>query len=352
MTRTIRRFCIVLLLALAAAPGGRAADAWAHITREENPKLPGNEIQFLGPAVGGGVWVGTLAGAAKAKNGDLIPLDDGKGGVFKKSVWWVLDSAGRTWVGHQQGLREGTAGAWKDALPGLTVAPVFEAGPGLLWALGKHPATDAVTLFEYRDKEWKPAEALAKKRITNLHQTRNGRLWVTFDGNGVLEAEPAAGLAKGVHHLEGLNVTTVFQDSRNQVWCGLWAGGLAVWDGTAWKRDLAKEKKSAILTLVEDAGGGLWAATSGSGLWRRPAGRAEWENDLAGEGGMSLLAATADGRVWVSSQAAGGLRYWNGTAWVASLDSPLPIRSLVETADGTLWAGGVLDGLYVLKKGK
>jgi hypothetical protein len=33
-----------------------------------------------------------------------------------------------------------------------------------------------------------------------------------------------------------------------------------------------------------------------------------------------------------------------------SLDSPLPIRALVEAADGSLWAGGTLDGLYVLRK--
>lgn len=337
---------------MAAASLGLAADSWTHITREENPKLPGNEIQFLGPAKDGGVWVGTLAGAVQVKGDRLMPLDDGKGGVFKKSVWWILETADRTWVGHQQGALEGRAGAWKERLPGYTVAPILEAGAGVFWALGKNAGTDAVTLFEYRGQEWKPVEALAKKRITNLYKMRNGRLWVTFEGNGVLEVDPAAGFDKAVHHLPGLNVTTVFQDSQNRVWCGLWANGLAVWDGTVWKRELPKEKKSAILAIAEDAKGGLWAATSASGLWRRPSGRTEWENDLADEGGISLLAATADGRVWVSSQTTGGLRFWNGTAWSVSLDSPLPIRSLVETADGALWAGGVLDGLYVRTPGK
>lgn len=348
----VKRLARLFVVCCVSASCGFAADPWTQLTKESNPKLPGNEIQFLGQARDGGVWAGTLAGAAQVKGTAVTPLGDGKGGVFGKSVWWVLETADRTWVGHQDGLLEGRGGAWKEALTGTVVAPVYETAPGVLWALGKNAGTDAVTLFECRDNRWKPVEALAKKRITNLYSLRNGRLWITLDGNGVLEVDPAAGIEKAVHHLQGLNVTAVVQDSKNQIWCGLWANGIAVWDGAAWKRELPKEKTSAILAIVEDSSGGLWAATSASGLWRRAAARAEWENDLANEGGISLLAATADGRVWVSSQAVGGLRYWSGTAWVVSLDSPLPIRALVQTADGALWAGGVLDGLYWLPKRK
>jgi ligand-binding sensor domain-containing protein len=348
----VKRLARLFFVCCVAASCGFAADPWTHLTKESNPKLSGNEIQFLGAARAGGVWAGTLAGAVQVKGTDITPLGDGKGGVFDKSVWWVLETAERTWVGHQDGVLEGRGGAWKDSLTGYVVAPIYETVPGVFWALGKNAGTDVVTLFEYRDNMWKPVEALAKKRITNVYRLRNSRLWITFDGNGVLEVDPAAGIDKAVHHLQGLNVTAVVQDSQNQIWCGLWANGLAVWDGTVWKRELPKEKKSAILMIVEDSKGGLWAATSAGGLWRRSAARTEWENDLADEGGISLLSATTDGRVWVSSQTTGGLRYWNGTAWVVSLDSPLPIRALVETADGALWAGSVLDGLYVLTKRK
>jgi ligand-binding sensor domain-containing protein len=346
-------FVLPLLAALfSAASLVQAADAWKHLTTEENPKLPGNEIQFLGPAKDGGVWVGTLGGGAQVKGDTITPLMDGKGGVFKLSVWCVLETADRTWVGHQQGALERLGGSWRDTLAGYTVAPIFEVTPGVFWAVGKNAGTDAVTLFEYRDKEWKPVPAMAKKRITNLYQLRNGRVWITLEGNGVLEVDPAAGFDKAVQHLGGLNVTTVMQDSKNMVWCGLWTGGISVWDGAVWSREVTKEKKSAILTIVENPAGCFWAATSGSGLWRRLVGRTEWENDLVDEGAISLLAGSSDGRVWVSSQSTGGLRYWNGTAWTLSLDSPLPIRALVETADGTLWAGGVLDGIYKLKKVK
>ena len=41
---------------------------------------------------------------------------------------------------------------------------------------------------------------------------------------------------------------------------------------------------------------------------------------------------------------------YDGSQWVTSLDSPLPIQCLTQSPDGRLVAGGVLDGLHVLAK--
>ena len=65
------------------------------------------------------------------------------------------------------------------------------------------------------------------------------------------------------------------------------------------------------------------------------------------EGPINMIQTTSDGRVWISSQMNGGLRYWDGAAWKVSLDSPLPIRCLLEAKGGQVLAGGVLDGLHV-----
>ena len=86
-------------------------------------------------------------------------------------------------------------------------------------------------------------------------------------------------------------------------------------------------------------------ATSQSGLWCFDGKR--WVSHLRDEGGINLLETTSDGRVWISSQAAGGLRYWQAGAWHVSLPGPLPIRCLLETRDKQLWAGGVLSGVYI-----
>ncbi|NQT91825.1 MAG: hypothetical protein HQ559_03620 [Lentisphaerae bacterium] len=349
LTRLLRnaRFASVVLAALIAS-SGQAADAWKHFTKEDTPGLPGDEIQFVGAARGGGVWIGTLDGVASAQGGTFTPLKNEQG-TIKLRAWTVLENEKDTWVGHEGGITLIRGNSRSDWLSGLTVAPIVPVRPDVLWAIGTTRAGLA-KLSEYRDKNWTTVGAVAKRRITNLFRTNDGRLWLTIDGNGVLEIDPATGIDKAVHHLQGFNVTSLTKDSRGVIWCGLWANGIAGWDGTSWHKELPKIKRSAVLSIVEDAKATLWVATSASGLWRRPLIKAEWTQDLADEGAINLLVATSDGRVWISGQTTGGLRYWSGTEWILSLDSPLPIRTLVEAKDGTLWAGGVLDGVYQLKK--
>ncbi len=76
----------------------------------------------------------------------------------------------------------------------------------------------------------------------------------------------------------------------------------------------------------------------------------KWLQDLKEEGSINLLAADREGRIWISSQAKGGLRYWDGKAWRVSLESLLPIRCFLQTNEGVCLAGGVLDGVHVLTK--
>ncbi len=348
MNNSLRLFgplAILLLNGVAA----HAADPWKHFTKEDTPTLPGNEIQYVGVAQAGGVWIGTLAGATQAQAGVFKPFKNARGGVLDASIWTVLETATGPWIGTDEGALDCRGGKQQMTLAGYTVAPIVQVKPGVFWALGKS-RNDTATLFEFTDGAWKAVDAVAKRRLTNLYRTANGHLWLTFDGNGVLQVDPATGIGKAVHHLESLNVTALLQDSRGVIWCGLWANGVACWDGNKWTRELPKTKESAILGIVEDGKASIWVATSANGLWHRPLNRSEWACELADQGAVNLLVATKDGRVWISGQNLSGLRYWNGTEWVVSLDSPLPLRALVEAADGTLWAGGVLDGVYMLKR--
>ena len=178
----------------------------------------------------------------------------------------------------------------------------------------------------------------------DLLRAPDGSVWVAVDGNGVFVVAPQTGPAAATQQLAGLNVTTLRADSKGRVWCGLWGKGVAVWDKGNWTRHLAKEK-SVILAIREDTKGQLWVATSANGLWRLTG--ETWTNDLAAEGSINMLETTTDGRVWISSQSVGGLRYWDGAKWQVALANPLPIRCLLETKTKQLWAGAILDGLYI-----
>ena len=337
--------CVLMALVTSAAAG----EQWSHVGMETEPGLPGNEVQFL-TSTDGEVWVGTLTGIARVRKGKYTPVKGEDGEPLKINAWCVLERGNdRFWIGHGNGAVFVDGVKTTHALGGQTVAPIIEVRPGVLWALGKNRGSERNALFVHAGEEWKSIEEAAKFRIVDLFQAADGKVWVTLDGNGVLEVDPEAGLAAGTHHLEGLNVTTVAQAGREFIWCGLWGRGVASWDGVAWTHHLSAKEKSAILAICEDSGNNIWVATSANGLWRKPVNKETWVNHLKDEGGINLLATSSDGRVWVSSQMQGGLRYWDGETWVVSLDNPLPIRCLIETPDRTLWAGGVLDGVYSKK---
>jgi ligand-binding sensor domain-containing protein len=328
-----------------------AGDAWQNFTAETAAGLPGNEIQFLEPARAGGIWVGTDNGVARFADGKFEPVLGGDGKPLQGKAWCVQEASdGSLWIGHERGATRVAQGKVTDMLPGHEVAPILEVRPGVLWAIGKRPGGRDNRLYRFTGKEWERMPGSEKHKIEDMLLAASGRVWVVIEGNGVLEVNPEAGYDKATHHLQGLNVTAVYEDARKMVWCGQWARGVAVWDGTAWTRHLADAKESAILRLCSDAGSNMWVATSASGLYRCPFNKQEWTQDLQGEGAINLMAPDREGRVWISSQMTGGLRYWDGQKWIVSLDSPLPIRCFLQTPDGCRYGGGVLDGLHVLKK--
>jgi len=349
-----------MLIALLIASPRAAADKWENINVDKAPGLTGNEIQFVEP-LDGEIWIGTLSGLTRYKDGKFSAVTAEKTKRARQGnkrvevteevpakfqAWDILDTGGGSYlVGTHAGvypLKDGKVG--EVALKQFTVSPVLRYGASEVWALCKDRGTEQNSLYHRVEGEWKPIDAFAGKRIANLSQTPDGHMWVVIDGDGVLEIDPKSGVEKAADHLQGMNVTSVFQTGKGEVWCGTWGRGVfSKMDGD-WISYLG-DLKSAVLDIDQDDDGNIWVATTADGLWRRDG--EEWSAQLIGEGPINLLFADRDGRVWVSSQLQGGLRYWDGRQWVVSLASPLPMRCLVQDQQGRLWAGGVLDGLHV-----
>lgn len=327
-----------------------AADPWKSIAVAAVPALLSDEIQLLVPARDGSVLVGTLGGLARLR-GDAVETVPGGAGL---KVWAVHEQAdGTLWIGHERGVARVAGGQRKDVLPGLQVAPIIEVKPGRLWAVGKQAGSPAAGLYELQGEEWKRVPGSEAFTIEDMTLASAGRVWLIVEGNGVVEVDPEAGFDKAVHHLQGITVTTIRElpgpdGGPARVWAGTWGRGVAAWDGTNWIRHLDTLKNTSVLQIARDAAGRTWVATSASGAFHAPPDLAAWSQDLAAEGSINLLVADAAGNVWISGQQTGGLRRREPDGWSASLDSPLPIQCLVETPNGRLVAGGVLDGLHVL----
>jgi ligand-binding sensor domain-containing protein len=338
MIREIASFIVISFLACETT---QAADAWKTLTKEENG-LPGNEVQFIKADESGTVWIGTRSGLASFSKGSFTTH------IKEGEIWDILKTGEeKYWVGTAGGVALLSKGSTEMFLKGSTVAPLIRGEGGAVWAISKNRGTETNALVQSAGGDWAPVEKFKSEKVVDLTRTSDGTLWVVIDGNGVFTIPPGKSLDSAVRHLEGSNVTTVFEDSKHRVWCGIWQAGVAVYDGAAWTRHLKKER-SYIFSITEDARGRIWIATNQTGLWRQEG--EEWVNDLKEEGGINLLARTSDGRVWISTQMQGGLRYWDGKAWIVSLDSPLPIRCLFELNPKEIWAGGILDGLHILKR--
>ena len=331
-------FLLSAVLLAGLAP--RSFGDWRNLTTADG--LPGNEVQFISQDDDGTIWVGTLSGLAKYSDGKFTTFVEGTG------VWDVLKTGpGKYLIGAQSGTLtvDGEQRAW--AHKGMTVAPIHRYGEKAIWIIGKSHGTEVSTLLQSTGGTWSAIAYFENRRVVDLFRTSNGHMWVVCDGNGVFEVDPAKGPEQAVHHLQALNVTTMAEDSRHRVWFGLWGRGVRVLEDGRWLSYVADED-SSVFSIVEDTKGGIWVATSAHGLWHYDGN--EWVNRLRDEGGVNMLSKTSDGKVWISTQTHGGLRYWDGKDWKVSLDSTLPIRCLLEAKNGELWAGGILDGLHILKK--
>ena len=353
-----RRFPLAAILVLAVITPAAVADPWKSITVAESPNLLGDEIQFLTPARDGkSLFVGTLQGVTRLRGDALEKVLDAVGDPKSPQppkAWSVTERAdGTLWIGHERGVTRLKGAERKDFLPKLQVTPVIEVRPGVLWALGKQAGSPDSGVYSLEGEEWKRVPGSEMFQIDDITQAADGRVWAIVDGNGVLEIDLETGFAKAAHHLQGITVTTI-QDlpaadgQARRIWAGTWTRGVAVWDGKAWANHLENVKESSVLQIARDTAGTTWVGTSASGVFHAAADLANWSQELADEGSINLLVTDTAGGVWVSGQQTGGLRRRAAGTWTVSLDSPLPIQSLVETADGRLVAGGVLDGLHIL----
>ncbi len=335
---------VVLLIALCKPLwAAEASGTWRHFSKKAGtPGLAGDEIQFIKPATDGGLWIGTLTGLSRYRDGIFQPVEGAGGRAHTRSVWDLLElPGGERLIGTDQGVLSLGGQEEGGAVEGKTVAPLIFFGRSV-WALAKGGGMGRVVIRE-EGRRWALVKGLETIRAEDMALLSDGSLWIIADGDGVYEIPASGEVGVRRHHLAGLSVTSVFRDSRDRIWCPLWGGGLMEGADGTWIRHLGSEK-AAMLHVMESPDGRIWAASSGSGLWVYDG--KEWKNMRAEDGAISLLGVTSDGRVWISSQRYGGLQYWDGGAWRTAIPGPMPIRCFLRAEDGVLWAGGALDGLY------
>jgi signal transduction histidine kinase/ligand-binding sensor domain-containing protein len=398
----LRRPCLLVLAALAAAPPLLALDPRLAITQLARDvwqdELPQSAVLSVLQTRDGYLWLGTYEGLVRFDGVRFVVFDRQRTHDLQGTSVFHLseDRAGRLWVATNGGLTVREGGRFRtygsaDGLPSQVVRATLEGRDGTLWI-----ATDG-GLVEMRGGKLRPRPDLASGEVRALAEDREGTLWAaTSDGLlrvrggvptrlGVADGLPSEvcrhllvdhagtlwvgtdkGLAHAVvgntgsplvdvyHAADGLGddyVRALAEDRDGSLWVGTETAGLVRYRAGAhggagkWERFGAAQglANDFVRSLREDREGSLWVGTSG-GLNRFREGKlVPWGTPE----GLSHDFARAvfedrDGVLWVGTDGGGVNRRVNGMWSALGIADGLShdsVRAIAQTSDGALWFG-------------
>ncbi len=235
----------------------------------------------------------------------------------------------------------------QDGLPEETVQAFAQTKDRYLWigTTGGLLRFDGARLVLY-DRDNTPA--FRENNVFNLMVDRDDALWIASEGGGLIRYKD--GIFHSFSAQDGLIndfVRVVYQDSKGTIWIGT-DNGLLRLSGEKLERVDNGDSIPfvAVHAIHEDNQGRLWVG--GSKLLCLSGNTAQ-EYRLQGEGSQNRVKSitqTADGTLWVG--AIGGLyrKLSASDSFQRMSDTSGTVRFLRETSDGTLWIGTIGHGIY------
>lgn len=159
--------------------------------------------------------------------------------------------------------------------------------------------------------------------------------------------------------LPSQRVLAIAQTRDGYLWLGTY-DGLVRFDGVRFdlfdRTNVPEMRDSAVLHVVPDASGALWAMTGDGRLLRFRGARAEVVRERKGLSSMSAgeLFVDRDGALWIGGREIGRLGRGETrieTPGRESWRSGSPVLAFAQTPDGAVWAGTESDGLRVFQDG-
>ncbi|HZV36194.1 MAG TPA: two-component regulator propeller domain-containing protein, partial [Verrucomicrobiae bacterium] len=307
-------------------------------------------ISALAESPDGTVWAGSVSeGLFEFNQGKFTPINAGSGLADNVIESLLMDKEGRLWVGTDAGLsrlRPKILLALEQN-EGLDYGPVqglAEVAPGIIWA-GKPDGG----LYKYDGRMFSRLGASAllgdEPQVNALLLARDGSCWVG-GAHGVLHfQDPAREKEAGPPSLVGQDVISLAQDADGGIWAGTRAGQLWLSHSGKWAAQKTYWQGHAVTAMVQDRDGWMWIGTEGDGL-HRIKGNAHMTFDKNGGGLESDLIRTlyldAEGTLWIGTAGGGLSRYMSDYIRTFTTREGLPdntISQILEDDAGKLWLG-------------
>ncbi len=366
-----------------------------------------NNVYALCEDKDGKLWIGTYVGGVSVYEKGVFKNYGKEQGIDGDVATIAQDSKGTIWAGSNNGLFRFNAQSDKfekvsgnGAPEGVFVSRIKETKDGVL-LLSTQQGFFTMTGGTFR--RYTKADGLVHERVNDVfYNARNGEIWLATDegiqkfDNGqfsTLYNKDNSGLpssftlyvyedkrgnffvgtnaglsrikngrAETINNKDGLGsdeIQYIYEDREGSIWIGTSAGGLNRLKNGKFTPFGVPEGLSfpMLWGLFQDSRGTIWIPTNGGGVNEIRDGRVvRVYNDKDGLPTNSIrsVGESADGTIYFGTQEKGLAKLVNGKFVILTQKDGLAgnfVRVTYQHPDGSLWFGCHRDGLTVLRNG-
>lgn len=273
------------------------------------------------------------------------------------------DSKGQYWIGtNGEGIATKSGDeliyrTTEDGLAGNQITGITEDKNGNIWI-----ATDGgVSVWDGTSfKNYTTKEGLNHNWTWSICCDKSGTIWVgTLEGLCKYENDkfirielPATKVKEPVSHLSIHRITSIFQDSKSNLWFGSDGCGIYKYDGSAIINLTTGDGLCGndVTCIKEDKQGNMWFGTMSNGVCKFDGKQYTSinESNFIGNNEVWEIFSDKEGYVWFSSEGFGVYRYNGRTPENYSKAEGLEVgavQTIYQDNKGWIWVGGG-GGLY------
>jgi ligand-binding sensor domain-containing protein/serine phosphatase RsbU (regulator of sigma subunit) len=242
-----------------------------------------NKIKCIAEDREGNILLGTSGEGVQVFKGERFVSFTKKDGLINNQVWNICqDHTGKFWFGTNEGIsvydpkETIIEKAFKnisiiDGIQSKSVRSICADKDQNLW-IGTWGGK--VAKFDIGKNKFEAVPSLNESVndfVNCLMIDKKNKLWVGTI-NGIATYDINSGIVKHIRTIDGLSdndVTSLFQDSKGNIWIGTKQKGISLFNGSTYKLLNAEQGLTfnSITSIAEDKKGNVWVGTEGGGAF-------------------------------------------------------------------------------------